>query len=76
MEQMSGVYMEGLGREGLLAKLNPEEGTCVSKFLLLSEFFCQVSVFSPPNSGSLHSHRARLPRAPATISTSPGSPSS
>lgn len=48
MEQMSGVYMEGLGREGLLAKLNPEEGTCVSKFLLLSEFFCQVSVFSPP----------------------------
>lgn len=42
-----GVYMEGLGREGLLAKLNPEEGTCVSKFLLLSELFCQVSVFSP-----------------------------
>ena len=47
MEQMSGVCMEALGREGLLAKLNPEEGTCVSKFLLLSEFFCQVSVFSP-----------------------------
>lgn len=43
---MSGVCVEGLGAEGLLTKLNPEQRTCASTFLLLSENFYQVSVFS------------------------------